>query len=84
MSKFLTNTLFMNTIDTTVINEFEQVHNKYLDLQKKLPDIIRNKGVKITWLCETTGFPRSTFDRKVKHQNFTPQELKTLARVLNP
>lgn len=66
----------MAKIQTFIIDSYEE-------LAKNIPLILEAYGIKKTWLQEKTGIPYKRFYRRMKAGNWTPQELRKIANVIN-
>lgn len=56
---------------------------RFIEVQNKVPAIIKAFGMSITYVCEKSGIPRATFDRKVKAKSFTGEEMLKICRAIN-
>lgn len=56
---------------------------RFIEIQKKLLDIMSAYGVNVSTVINNSGMTRATFYMKIKNQTFTGHELKKVADFLN-
>ncbi len=62
--------------NTAIVDQFAK-------LQANLPKIIRDSGMTVSYVCEKTNIPRSTWHFKLKNLSFTPKEMHIICEVIN-
>lgn len=61
----------------------EQVGESGQRVADRITEAIRGSGVTLVWLCDRTGIPRSTMNRRMAHpSDFTVNELERVASAL--
>lgn len=62
----------------------EQIIDDFIRLQHQLDKFLSISGrVTYGYICEKMGIARATFRTKMQKRNFTGQEMKRLAKILN-
>jgi hypothetical protein len=57
---------------------------RYIEIQNNIDIILKNSPVKLSFIIEKSGIKKPTFFKKLKEKRFTPEELLTIAKNVEP
>ena len=57
---------------------------KYIEIQNNIDQILKNSPVKLSFIIEKSGIKKPTFFKKLKEKRFTPEELLSIGKIIEP
>ncbi len=61
----------------------ESIVKDFIDLQKRLPSVLDAYGITHAHVYTNAGISRSTYERKLKDQTFSAEEMLRICAVIN-
>ena len=57
---------------------------KYIEIQNNIDQILKDSPFKMSYIIEKSGIKKPTFFKKLKEKRFTPEELLTISKTIEP
>ena len=57
---------------------------KYIEIQNNINQILKDSPFKMSYIIEKSGIKKPTFFKKLKEKRFTPEELLTISKTIEP